>query len=100
MVDGVVTRWDPGPHRLSAGGQVDFPAGAPLPQVVGGAAAQGSTWAAPLSGLTGATVALVGGAALTPLGVTALAVGGAALVPAPALWISRPAGDRAARVGA
>ena len=42
-----------------------------------------------LSGLTGAALALIGGAALTTLGVTALAVGGAALVLAPALWISR-----------
>jgi predicted MFS family arabinose efflux permease len=47
-----------------------------------------------LSGLTGATLALVGGAALTTLGVTALAVGGAALVLAPAIWISRLRGPR------
>jgi MFS family permease len=47
-----------------------------------------------LSGLTGAALALIGGAALTTLGVTALAVGGAALVLAPALWISRLGGAR------
>src|SRR3954447_24192488 len=47
-----------------------------------------------LSGLTGAGLALVGGAALTSLGVTALAVGGAALVLAPAAWIARLRGPR------
>jgi predicted MFS family arabinose efflux permease len=47
-----------------------------------------------LSGLTGAALALIGGAALTTLGVTALAVGGAALVLAPAIWISRLRGPR------
>jgi predicted MFS family arabinose efflux permease len=49
-----------------------------------------------LSGLTGAALALIGGAALTTLGVTALAVGGAALVLAPAAWLarlSRPRGE-------
>ena len=42
-----------------------------------------------LAGLTGAGLALVGGLALTALGVAALAIGGAALVAAPALWILR-----------
>ena len=53
VVDGAPTRWDPGPHRLVAGSRVDFPAGAELPQVVGGAAEVGSVWAAPLSGVVG-----------------------------------------------
>jgi MFS family permease len=46
-----------------------------------------------LAGLTGAGLALIGGVALTALGVAALAIGGTALVAAPALWIlrSRPA---------
>ncbi len=43
-----------------------------------------------LAGLTGAGLALLGGVALTVLGVGALAIGGAALVLAPALWILRP----------
>ncbi len=44
-----------------------------------------------LSGLTGAGLALLGGAALESLGVGALALGGAALVCAPAFWLaSRP----------
>jgi hypothetical protein len=42
-----------------------------------------------LSGLTGASLALLGGVALTALGVAALALGGTALVAAPALWILR-----------
>jgi MFS family permease len=42
-----------------------------------------------LAGLTGAGLALLGGLALTALGVAALAIGGAALVVAPALWILR-----------
>jgi MFS family permease len=42
-----------------------------------------------LSGLTGAGLALLGGYALTVLGVTALALGGTALVLLPALWITR-----------
>ena len=42
-----------------------------------------------LAGLTGAGLALLGGVALTALGVAALAIGGAALVAAPALWILR-----------
>ena len=42
-----------------------------------------------LSGLTGACLALLGGYALTVLGVTALALGGTALVLLPALWITR-----------
>jgi MFS family permease len=42
-----------------------------------------------LSGFTGASLALLGGLALTALGVAALAVGGTALVAAPALWILR-----------
>jgi predicted MFS family arabinose efflux permease len=40
-----------------------------------------------LSGATGASLALLGGLALTGLGVAALAVGGTALVTAPALWL-------------
>jgi MFS family permease len=40
-----------------------------------------------LSGLTGASLALVGGLALSALGVAALAVGGTVLVVAPALWL-------------
>jgi MFS family permease len=42
-----------------------------------------------LSGLTGAGLALLGGYALTVLGVAALALGGTALVLLPALWITR-----------
>jgi MFS family permease len=42
-----------------------------------------------LAGLTGAGLALLGGVALTALGVASLAIGGAALVAAPALWILR-----------
>jgi MFS family permease len=42
-----------------------------------------------LSGLTGAGLALVGGFALSAIGVAALALGGATLVLAPALWIAR-----------
>ncbi|HXV56704.1 MAG TPA: MFS transporter, partial [Gaiellaceae bacterium] len=42
-----------------------------------------------LSGLTGAGLALLGGYALTTLGVAALALGGTALVVLPALWIAR-----------
>ena len=42
-----------------------------------------------LAGLTGAGLALLGGLALTALGVAALAIGGAGLVAAPALWILR-----------
>ena len=42
-----------------------------------------------LSGATGAGLALLGGLALSALGVAALAVGGAALVAGPALWILR-----------
>ncbi|MGH2968538.1 MAG: MFS transporter, partial [Solirubrobacteraceae bacterium] len=41
-----------------------------------------------LAGLTGAGLALLGGVALTAIGVGALAVGGAVLVIAPALWIA------------
>jgi MFS family permease len=40
-----------------------------------------------LSGLTGASLALLGGLALTGIGVAALAVGGTVLVAAPALWL-------------
>ena len=40
-----------------------------------------------LSGLTGATLALAGGLALTALGVAALAVGGTVLVAGPSLWL-------------
>ena len=42
-----------------------------------------------LSGATGAGLALLGGLALSALGVAALAIGGTALVVAPALWIMR-----------
>jgi MFS family permease len=42
-----------------------------------------------LAGITGAGLALLGGLALTALGVASLAIGGAALVAAPALWIMR-----------
>ena len=49
-----------------------------------------------LAGLTGAGLALLGGLALTALGVAALAIGGAALVAAPALWILRSDPARAA----
>jgi len=42
-----------------------------------------------LAGLTGAGLALLGGLALTALGVASLAIGGAVLVVAPALWIIR-----------
>ena len=44
-----------------------------------------------LSGLTGATLALLGGLTLSGLGVAALAIGATLLVTAPALWIARPA---------
>jgi MFS family permease len=44
-----------------------------------------------LAGLTGAGLALLGGVALTALGVASLAIGGAVLVAAPALWILRTA---------
>lgn len=42
-----------------------------------------------LSGLTGASLALLGGYALTAVGVAALAVGGTTLALLPALWIAR-----------
>lgn len=42
-----------------------------------------------LSGATGASLALLGGLALTALGVAALAIGGTVLVLLPALWILR-----------
>jgi hypothetical protein len=42
-----------------------------------------------LSGLTGASLALIGGYALTAIGVAALAVGGTVLALFPALWIAR-----------
>jgi MFS family permease len=42
-----------------------------------------------LSGMTGAFLALLGGVALTALGVASLAIGGTALVVMPALWILR-----------
>jgi MFS family permease len=48
-----------------------------------------------LAGATGAGLALLGGFALTAIGVAALAIGGAVLVLAPALWILRS--GRAAR---
>ena len=40
-----------------------------------------------LSGVTGASLALLGGLALTGIGVAALALGGTALVVAPAVWL-------------
>lgn len=49
-----------------------------------------------LSGATGASLALLGGLALTALGVAALAIGGTVLVLAPALWIVRAARTPAA----
>ncbi len=42
-----------------------------------------------LSGLTGASLALLGGYALTAVGVAALALGGTVIVLLPALWIAR-----------
>ena len=42
-----------------------------------------------LSGLTGASLALLGGYALTAVGVAALAIGGTVIVVLPALWIAR-----------
>jgi len=42
-----------------------------------------------LSGLTGAGLALIGGLALSGIGVAALAIGGTVLVTAPAVWILR-----------
>ena len=42
-----------------------------------------------LSGMTGAALALLGGYALTAIGVAALAIGAAVLVVFPALWIGR-----------
>jgi MFS family permease len=53
-----------------------------------------------LAGLTGAGLALLGGLALTAIGVAALAIGGAALVAAPALWILRSDPAREAAAGA
>jgi len=49
-----------------------------------------------LAGLTGAGLALLGGLALTAIGVASLAIGGATLVIAPALWILRADPARAA----
>ncbi|MEA2192211.1 MAG: hypothetical protein QOI73_2332, partial [Solirubrobacteraceae bacterium] len=51
-----------------------------------------------LAGLTGAGLALLGGLALTALGVAALAIGGAALVVAPALWILNAAAPEPAAI--
>jgi MFS family permease len=42
-----------------------------------------------LSGLTGASLALLGGYALTAIGVAALAVGATVIVLVPAVWIGR-----------
>jgi predicted MFS family arabinose efflux permease len=53
-----------------------------------------------LAASTGAGLALLGGVALTALGVAALAIGGAALVAAPALWILRTDPARAAAAAA
>jgi MFS family permease len=53
-----------------------------------------------LSGLTGAGLALLGGLALTALGVAALAIGAATLVVLPALWLlRRPAPPAVAEAG-
>ncbi len=53
-----------------------------------------------LAGLTGAGLALLGGLALTALGVASLALGAAALVIAPALWILRASLPRPAAASA
>jgi MFS family permease len=53
-----------------------------------------------LSGLVGASLALLGGFALSALGVAALAIGGTVLVAAPALWIVRESRRSAAAVAA
>ncbi|HEX2044328.1 MAG TPA: MFS transporter [Gaiellaceae bacterium] len=53
-----------------------------------------------LSGLTGAGLALLGGFALSALGVAALAIGGTVLVVAPAVWIARDARKPPAAVAA
>jgi Major Facilitator Superfamily len=54
-----------------------------------------------LSGMTGAGLALLGGLALTALGVAALAIGAATLVVLPALWLlRRPAPPAPAEAGA
>lgn len=53
-----------------------------------------------LAGATGAGLALLGGLALTALGVASLAIGGALLVAAPALWILRTDPARAAHAAA
>jgi MFS family permease len=50
-----------------------------------------------LSGLTGAGLALLGGAALESLGVGALALGAAALVCAPAFWLATRPGTSSGR---
>ena len=50
-----------------------------------------------LSGATGAGLALLGGVALSALGVAALAIGGTALVLGPALWILRDEAPSSAR---
>jgi hypothetical protein len=42
-----------------------------------------------LSGGTGAALALMGGVALSEIGVAALAIGGALLIATPAVWIWR-----------
>jgi len=47
-----------------------------------------------LSGATGAGLALLGGAALSGLGVTAIAIGAATLVALPAMWVRRHVGQR------
>ena len=50
-----------------------------------------------LAGMTGATLALAGGLALTELGVVALAVGATTLVVGPALWVLRATALAASR---
>jgi MFS family permease len=50
-----------------------------------------------IAGMTGATLALAGGLALTELGVVALAVGATTLVVAPAVWILRATALAASR---
>ena len=42
-----------------------------------------------LSGMTGASLALLGGYALTVIGVAALAIGATVIVVVPAVWIGR-----------
>ncbi len=52
-----------------------------------------------LSGATGAGLALLGGVALSALGVAALAIGGTVLVLGPAIWILRTTRLTSGRAG-